>query len=224
MILLPQQLYDREKILESCLAVFAHHGYKNTSTGMLAEAAGISKALIFHHFKSKKKLYFNLLEYCYEKGGRVFLMDTVLKDGDFFQAVRISMKKKFEYYRKNSNESKLVYEAFYLTPDELKEELEERYGDVFQEKNQLWEKLFAQVSLQSGVKRSEAMEFIMMTLERHIGIAGCGRMIDHCTFCNDQTYFIGCSSFVICCNFFGRYAIRGESTRHGCHHNAIGKM
>jgi TetR/AcrR family transcriptional regulator len=43
--------------------------------------------------------------------------------------------------------------------------LEERYGDVFQEKNQLWEKLFAQVSLQSGVKRSEAMEFIMMTLE-----------------------------------------------------------
>jgi TetR/AcrR family transcriptional regulator len=118
MILLPQQLYDREKILESCLAVFAHHGYKNTSTGMLAEAAGISKALIFHHFKSKKKLYFNLLEYCYEKGGRVFLMDTVLKDGDFFQAVRISMKKKFEYYRKNSNESKLVYEAFYLTPDE----------------------------------------------------------------------------------------------------------
>lgn len=162
---MPQQLYEREKILESCLAVFAQHGYKNTSTGMLAEAAGISKALIFHHFKSKKKLYFNLLEYCYEKGGQAFLMDPILKGEDFFQAVRFSMQNKFEYYRKNPNESKLVYEAFYLTPDELKVELEEKYGNVFQEKDQLWEKLFAQVSLQSEVKHSEAMEFFMMTLE-----------------------------------------------------------
>jgi AcrR family transcriptional regulator len=165
MILLPQKLYEKEKILEACLAVFAQYGYKNTSTGKLAEAAGISKALIFHHFKSKKKLYFSLLEHCYQKGGQAFLMDTVLKDGDFFQTVSLSMQNKFEYYRKNPNESKLVYEAFYLTPDELKADLEDQYGDVFQEKDQLWEQLFSKVSLQSGIRRSEAMEFLMMTLE-----------------------------------------------------------
>jgi AcrR family transcriptional regulator len=166
MILLPQQLYEREKILEACLAVFAQHGYKNTSTGILAEAAGISKALIFHHFKSKKKLYFKLLEHCYEKGGKVFQMKNVREYGDFFQAISISMRKKFEYYRKNRYESKLVYEAFYLTPEELKEELAVKYEDVFEEKNHVWEQQFEKVKLQNGIDRHEAMEFIMMTLEQ----------------------------------------------------------
>jgi len=35
---------------------------------MLAEAAGISKALIFHHFNSKKELYLNVLDRCFKKG------------------------------------------------------------------------------------------------------------------------------------------------------------
>lgn len=51
---MPLQLYEKEQILDACLEIFARHGYAKTSTGMLAEAAGISKALIFHHFKSKK--------------------------------------------------------------------------------------------------------------------------------------------------------------------------
>jgi AcrR family transcriptional regulator len=58
---MPKQLYDKEQILDDCLAVFARHGYEKTSTGMLAEAAGISRALIFHHFNSKKELYLSLL-------------------------------------------------------------------------------------------------------------------------------------------------------------------
>ncbi|GGD89206.1 TetR/AcrR family transcriptional regulator [Paenibacillus nasutitermitis] len=166
---MPLQLYERDKILEACLAVFARRGYKNTSTGMLGEAAGISKALIFHHFKSKKNLYFSLLEHCYEKGGKVFQTNSVLEYDDFFEAISISMRNKFEYYRKNRDESKLLYEAFYITPEELKTELEEEYADVIQNfergiKNQVWEQLFEQVDLQSGIDRSEAMEFIMLTL------------------------------------------------------------
>ena len=36
---MPLQLYDKEKILDTCLTVFARHGYENTSVAMLAEAA-----------------------------------------------------------------------------------------------------------------------------------------------------------------------------------------
>ena len=55
--LMPLKLYEKEEILDACFHVFAHYGYAKTSTAMLAEAAGISKALLLHHFKNKKKLF-----------------------------------------------------------------------------------------------------------------------------------------------------------------------
>ncbi|MBH5316792.1 TetR/AcrR family transcriptional regulator [Paenibacillus sp. GSMTC-2017] len=161
---MPLQLYEREQILNACLSVFARHGYKDTSTGMLAEAAGISKALIFHHFKSKKNLYFNLLEYCYGKVGSALQADTVSQYEDFFQAVTVFMRNKFDYYCIHSNESKLVFEAFYCTPDELKEDKNKIYSSLLNSKNQDWERLFDKVVLREGVDRNEAFEFIMNTL------------------------------------------------------------
>ncbi|MDI3410004.1 TetR/AcrR family transcriptional regulator [Bacillus sonorensis] len=82
---MPLQLYDKEQILETCLAVFARHGYAKTSTGMLAEAAGISKALIFHHFKSKKDLYLSLLDYCIDKVKKHLSIDDLPHDEDFLR-------------------------------------------------------------------------------------------------------------------------------------------
>lgn len=64
---MPLKLYEKQKILDACFLVFARQGYATTSTAMLAEAAGISKALIFHHFKSKKELYIRVLGRCFEE-------------------------------------------------------------------------------------------------------------------------------------------------------------
>lgn len=159
------QLYERDKVLEDCLSVFARHGYKNTSTGMLAEAAGISKALIFHHFSSKKKLYFSLLEHCFDKIQAELRLEAVLEYQDFFEALDQFSRFKFDYFRKFPDAYQLVYEALYSAPDELKGELEEKYGQVIAAKNQIWEKLFEKVPLREGVDRKQAFELIMVTLE-----------------------------------------------------------
>ncbi|MBD8499746.1 TetR/AcrR family transcriptional regulator [Paenibacillus arenosi] len=162
---LPVQLYERDKILEACLSVFARHGYKHTSTGMLAEAAGISKALIFHHFQNKKKLYLSLLEHCYEKVGTSLDTGSISEQEDFFEALHLYMSRKFEYYRKHPDESMLVYEAFYTIPDELKADMEEKFGDVLANKYQVWDQLFEKVPLQEAIPRKYALDLIRITFE-----------------------------------------------------------
>jgi AcrR family transcriptional regulator len=47
----------RESILRAVGAVFAENGFRGTTTKALAEAAGISEALLFKHFPSKEALY-----------------------------------------------------------------------------------------------------------------------------------------------------------------------
>jgi AcrR family transcriptional regulator len=52
----------REAILEAATAVFAERGYNGASVDDVATAAGISKALIYEHFPSKKDLHASLVE------------------------------------------------------------------------------------------------------------------------------------------------------------------
>src|SRR5437762_5666458 len=47
----------REAIVTAALPLFARKGFANTTTRELAEAAGVSEALIYKHFPSKETLY-----------------------------------------------------------------------------------------------------------------------------------------------------------------------
>jgi AcrR family transcriptional regulator len=52
----------RTAILDAALEIFSRHGYNGASIDEIAQAAGISKALIYEHFPSKKDLHVSLLE------------------------------------------------------------------------------------------------------------------------------------------------------------------
>lgn len=52
----------RSAILDAALEVFSRRGYNGASIDDIAQAAGISKALIYEHFPSKKDLHVSLLE------------------------------------------------------------------------------------------------------------------------------------------------------------------
>jgi len=45
------------RIALAATRLFAHHGYAGTSMADVASAAKVSKATVFHHFRSKRQLY-----------------------------------------------------------------------------------------------------------------------------------------------------------------------
>ena len=64
----------RRQLLDVALRVFAARGYHATSMNDLAETAGVTKPVLYQHFRSKRALYLELLE---DVGGR--LRDTITK-------------------------------------------------------------------------------------------------------------------------------------------------
>jgi AcrR family transcriptional regulator len=52
----------REQLLEVALHVFAARGFHHTSMNDVAEAAGVTKPVLYQHFTSKRALYLELLE------------------------------------------------------------------------------------------------------------------------------------------------------------------
>jgi AcrR family transcriptional regulator len=51
----------REQLLETATAVFADNGYHATSMNDVAEAAGVTKPVLYQHFASKRELFIELL-------------------------------------------------------------------------------------------------------------------------------------------------------------------
>jgi TetR/AcrR family transcriptional regulator len=169
---LPLHLYEKEKILDACFELFVRNGYTKTSTAMLAEAAGISKALIFHHFESKKKLYVCVLERCFDKMAREIPEEFATEYSNFFEAKEKGGLTRIDYFRRKPDLNKFMFEAFFSTPDELKIEIdkfkayiEEKYGAMNAAKEKQMKQLFDEIPLRDGVDSKEAFELIHVVSE-----------------------------------------------------------
>ena len=152
--------------------MFVKYGYKKTTTEMLADEAGISKALLFHHFKSKKKIYFSILEHVFEKMSLEIPEEPLTEYKDYFDARVNSGYNKVDYLRNNPKANKMMVEAFHNTPDELKEDinkfslkLKEKYGDVEEKKEIVMKKLFNELNLRKDVDESHAYELISIVTQ-----------------------------------------------------------
>ena len=63
----------REQLITVAMDVFAREGYHQTSMNDVAEAAGITKPVLYQHFASKRELYLALIE---EAGARLLTAVT----------------------------------------------------------------------------------------------------------------------------------------------------
>jgi AcrR family transcriptional regulator len=52
----------REQLLDVAVGVFARQGYHSTSMNDVAEAAGVTKPVLYQHFESKRDLYLALID------------------------------------------------------------------------------------------------------------------------------------------------------------------
>jgi AcrR family transcriptional regulator len=64
----------RRQLLDVALDVFAAEGFHRTSMDEIAEAAGVTKPVLYQHFRSKRELYLEILD---DVGGQ--LLDAITK-------------------------------------------------------------------------------------------------------------------------------------------------
>src|SRR6202011_1402723 len=56
----------RDRILDAAMLVFRRHGFRRSSIELAAEAAGLTRQALYHHFKSKEALFRAVLERVHE--------------------------------------------------------------------------------------------------------------------------------------------------------------
>jgi len=93
--------------------------------------------------------------------------EAISNFNDFFEAKGHSGLNKINYLRQNPEISKILYEAYINTPDELKDEIykfiihiKTKYGSIEALKNKRMKELFDEIPLRDGVENEQAFELV----------------------------------------------------------------
>ncbi|WP_010630387.1 TetR/AcrR family transcriptional regulator [Sporolactobacillus vineae] len=113
----------QNKIIDAALNAFGSNGYKKTSAKDIAEAAGISKAMIFHYFGNKKALYLYLIQLCGETVMTEVSEKLNRNNTDFFERIRMAAEIKFDVLRKRPGVLPFLSSVMNETADEVKPEV-----------------------------------------------------------------------------------------------------
>jgi AcrR family transcriptional regulator len=110
----------RKRILDAAAEGFATRGYHATSVGQIAEAAGITKPVIYDHFASKRDLFVALLEQAREEL-LALGVEAMRADAPTEERVRSAVEAFFSYVDAHPATARVLFTPPVGEPDLLTE-------------------------------------------------------------------------------------------------------
>jgi AcrR family transcriptional regulator len=98
----------RDQLFDVALSLFAERGYAATTMDDIAEAAGVTKPLVYQHFDSKLALYLELMEFVSRKVIDAIASSIAQADGPR-QQVELGFAAYFELVVWNEDAFRLLY-------------------------------------------------------------------------------------------------------------------
>lgn len=121
----------QQAIINAGYRVFSHNSYKNSPMSEIADAAGISKSLLFHYFHNKKELYLFLWDKCAELTIEYLTKNDCYGQKDLFEAMERGMRAKMELIRLYPDMAAFTIQAFYEKDAEINAAVQKSYHKYF---------------------------------------------------------------------------------------------
>ncbi|MBV7273661.1 helix-turn-helix transcriptional regulator [Clostridiaceae bacterium UIB06] len=123
-------------IIDAALRTFGTNGYKKASISDIAVAAGISKAMVFHYFGTKKALYLYLINLC----GNIMMNEVNEKFDnsitDFFDRIKMSSDIEISVMKRHAAIPSFLANVYFENDEEVKADIQNIFdsGDDFRNK------------------------------------------------------------------------------------------
>jgi TetR/AcrR family transcriptional regulator len=99
---------SRREILRVAEEIFASRGYAATTTREIAEAAGVTKGLLFYHFQNKQQLYLTVIEQVVQSLTQLAVPERQIAGMDRFDHVRAFLEGWTEFQAEHPSAIKIL--------------------------------------------------------------------------------------------------------------------
>ena len=118
-------------IINAGYKVFSLNSYKKSPMSEVAEAAGISKSLLFHYFRNKLEFYIFLWDKCAETTIEYLTKYKCYEQTDLFESMSLGLKAKISLTKKYPYIGMFALKAFYETDPSVSAAVQESYQKYF---------------------------------------------------------------------------------------------
>lgn len=125
----------RQRIINAGFHVFSQNSYKKSPVSEIADAADISKSLLFYYFKDKRELYLFLWDEAVRISRESLNLLYSADFEDFFEFIRMGMKEKLGIMREYPDLTGFIVKAFYEKDSDISREIHSRCDSLFEENN-----------------------------------------------------------------------------------------
>lgn len=118
----------QQTIINAGFHVFSQNSYKKSPMSEIADAAGISKALLFHYFQNKKELYLFLWDTCARITVEEMTRSGAYEQTDLFGSMDHGMEAKLRLMRQYPDIGVFAVRAFYEKDPEVSADIQSSMG------------------------------------------------------------------------------------------------
>lgn len=101
---------NRQRILDVAVDLFANKGYDAVSVREIAEAAKVTKPVIYYYFENKRDLYMNLIREAFQESNRMY-KSIYEDDSPSDEKLRQLMRAHFRYCLDYPNRIKVLFDT-----------------------------------------------------------------------------------------------------------------
>lgn len=158
---LPQE--RQHAMLNAGFSVFARTGFKKGSMDDVARAAGVSKALLFHYFGSKRNFYLYLYRYALDYlaehlASRMYCDD----EDDFFALIERGQALKFEILGEHPDLMQFLIAGYFEPSDEVSPEIRDRLFDLIAQSGKRFAERVDASKFADGITVEQATDIVML--------------------------------------------------------------
>lgn len=155
----------RERILEAALKEFAARGFEAASTNAIADAAGVAKGLVFHHFGNKEGLFVAVAEDAILRTTEAIYGDAGPLPSDLFERLHLWMVKKLRAFQRDPRAFQFLITARFQSPPHVRALLDAKYAALLASQ---WPRFLAGIDatrLRPGLTVAQAVETLSLLAE-----------------------------------------------------------
>lgn len=124
----------QQRIINAGFRVFSQNSYRKSPMQEIADAAGISKSLLFHYFQNKKELYLFLWNKAADITAEHLTKSRCYESTDLFEMMERGMYAKIQIMCLYPDMAAFAMKAFYEKEPAVYEEIQRRYRQHFGQK------------------------------------------------------------------------------------------
>ncbi|MDF2884569.1 MAG: Transcriptional regulator, TetR family [Clostridiaceae bacterium] len=168
----------KNQIINAGFRIFAQNAYKKAPVAEIAAVAGISKSLLFYHFKNKKELYLFLWKKVIELTSKEMTAQNVLGTKDYFEMMMRSLRGKCNLIRKYPYASEFSLRAYYEQNTEIRQEIQNNFREISAESEKRLFEVIDTTTLRDDINLHEMYQEMIWAADGYMHTAIMQRNID----------------------------------------------